>query len=86
MLFWIVSASHRTSVMPEEPSVIVRGAAKPHVDLGRAVTVQLTRAGLAPENVERVAGCTYSEPERFFSYRRDGAASGRHLAVIVSRC
>lgn len=72
--------------VPEQPSLIVRGGEKPHVDLGRAVELQLRRAGLAGENIERVAGCTFSEPERFFSYRRDGAASGRHLAVIVSRC
>jgi YfiH family protein len=74
------------ATVPEEPSVIVRGGEKPHVDLGRAVELQLRRAGLARENIERVVGCTFSEPERFFSYRRDGAASGRHLAVIVSRC
>jgi hypothetical protein len=72
--------------VPEDPSVVVRGGAKPHVDLGRAVVAQLTRAGLPAGNVERVIGCTYREPERFFSYRRDGAASGRHLAVIVGRC
>jgi hypothetical protein len=72
--------------VPEDPNVVVRGGAKPHVDLGRAVLAQLTRAGLLAENVERVMGCTFREPGRFFSYRRDGAASGRHLAVIVSRC
>jgi YfiH family protein len=72
--------------VPEEPRVILRGGEKPHVDLGLAVELQLRRAGLAGENIERVVGCTFSEPERFFSYRRDGAASGRHLAVIVSRC
>lgn len=72
--------------VPEDPAVVVRGAAKPHIDLGRAVVAQLTRAGLLAENVERLTGCTFREPARFFSYRRDGAASGRHLAVIVSRC
>jgi polyphenol oxidase len=79
-------AQQIAETVPEEPSVIVRGAEKPRVDLGRAVELQLRRAGLANENIERLAGCTFSEPERFFSYRRDGAASGRHLAVIVSRC
>jgi YfiH family protein len=79
-------AQQIAETVPEEPSVIVRGAEKPRVDLGRAVELQLRRAGLASENIERLAGCTFSEPERFFSYRRDGAASGRHLAVIVSRC
>ncbi len=44
-------------------------------DLYGLVRRRLERAG-----VDRVFGgdhCTYSEPERFFSYRRDGARSGR---------
>jgi YfiH family protein len=79
-------AQQIAACLPKEPNVVVRGGAKPHVDLGRAVVAQLTHAGLSAENVERVIGCTFREPARFFSYRRDGAASGRHLAVIVSRC
>jgi polyphenol oxidase len=71
---------------PEDLAVIVRGGEKPHADLGRAIRAQLLRAGLLAENIECVAGCTLGEPERFFSYRRDGAASGRHLAVIVAGC
>jgi polyphenol oxidase len=71
---------------PGEPGVVVRGAGKPHVDLARALCAQLCAAGLAPQAIERVPGCTFSDRERFFSYRRDGAASGRHLAVILPRC
>lgn len=71
---------------PEDSEVIRRGWGKPHADLGRAIVAQLARAGLAAENIERLPGCTFREPERFFSYRRDGAASGRHLAVIVAGC
>jgi NAD(P)-dependent dehydrogenase (short-subunit alcohol dehydrogenase family) len=68
-----------------DPSVKV-SRARAHADLARAVRAQLLRAGLAPANIERVAGCTYSAPQRFYSYRRDGARSGRHLAVIVAGC
>jgi YfiH family protein len=71
---------------PDDPNVVVRTGERPHADLGRAIQAQLRRAGLLRAHVERVAGCTFSEPERFFSYRRDGAASGRHLAVIVAGC
>ncbi|HEY6882021.1 MAG TPA: peptidoglycan editing factor PgeF [Polyangiales bacterium] len=60
------------------------GAGKPHVDLQRAVHQQLLAAGVT--RVELVSGCTYSEPARFFSYRRDGGVTGRHLAVIMPRC
>jgi YfiH family protein len=72
--------------VPDVPGVVLARAPRPHVDLGRAVVAQLTRAGLASANVDRVPGCTFSEPERFFSFRRDAQASGRHLAVIVAGC
>ncbi len=65
--------------------VIVRGRAKPHVNLATVVRAQLLDAGLAPARIDDVAGCTRCEPARFFSYRRDGADAGRHLAAIVSR-
>jgi hypothetical protein len=67
------------------PNVVVREHAKPHVDLARVVIAQLAHAGLREERIEVVPGCTKHEPARFHSFRRDGANSGRHHAVIVSR-
>jgi len=32
--------------------------------------------------VRRLGPCTRCEPERFFSYRRDGQAGGMHMAFI----
>jgi hypothetical protein len=58
---------------------------KPHVDLRLAVRLQLRALGLDDAHVEDVTGCTRCEPERFFSYRRDGANAGRQMAVIVAR-
>lgn len=63
--------------------VVNRDRPKPHVDLGRTVRAQLLHRGLREEAIERVPGCTYSEPERFHSFRRDGKRSGRHLGAIV---
>jgi YfiH family protein len=68
------------------PDVVQARAPRPHVDLFRAVRAQLVRGGLETHAIERVAGCTHAEPERFYSFRRDGARSGRHLAVIVAGC
>jgi len=66
---------------------VLRGAhPRPHVDLSVALLCQLRALGLGVQGIDRVAGCTFSEPSRFFSFRRDGQASGRHLAVIVPRC
>ena len=66
--------------------VIQRGGAKPHVDLALSARLALTQAGLASEAVDHVAGCTFEERARFYSFRRDGGRTGRHLAVIVPRC
>ena len=51
------------------------------VDLARANSYQLQRAGVVPENIEITSICTY-EDKNFFSYRRDKASAGRQMAVI----
>jgi polyphenol oxidase len=67
-------------------AVVVRTAGeKAWVDLRAAVRAQLTAAGLSNEDIEDVPGCTKCDAERFFSFRRDGANAGRHLAVIAAR-
>ena len=57
---------------------------KPHVDLVALLRAQLTAAGLLAARIELVDGCTRCSAERFFSYRREGQASGRHLSAIVA--
>ncbi len=56
-----------------------------HVDLGRVLSAQLSALGIRADRVDDVGGCTFEEPARFFSFRRDGRASGRHLAAIIAR-
>lgn len=58
---------------------------KPHVDLRRMLRAELRGQGFADASIDDVWGCTVLEPERFFSFRRDGKASGRHLSAIVPR-
>lgn len=66
------------------PDVIDRTSyAKPHADLRRVVDAQLRRAGVT--EIDHVEGCTLLDAARFFSFRRDGQKSGRHLAAIVPR-
>jgi copper oxidase (laccase) domain-containing protein len=57
----------------------------PHVSLADCVTEQLRIAGVLSSNVDDVGGCTFSDASRFFSYRRQGALSGRHLHAIAPR-
>ena len=41
------------------------------VDLNKAILQQLTKQGLAKENIEFCPHCTCCEAENFFSFRRD---------------
>jgi YfiH family protein len=61
------------------------GQAKPHVDLRFIVRHKLLALGLAEAAIDQVGGCTLLSPERYFSFRRDGKRSGRHLSAIVPR-
>lgn len=64
---------------------VVRGDARPHVSLRQVAEAQLRALGLRPEHIDHVAGCTFTDATRFFSFRRDGKMSGRHLSAIVAR-
>jgi len=69
-----------------DPGVVERSwGERPHVDLRRLVRALLIRAGVPENRLDDVPGCTVGDPTRFFSYRRDGQRSGRHLAAIVAR-
>lgn len=61
------------------------GGDKAYVDLRAAVRAQLRALGLSDEAIDDVPGCTKHEPDRFHSFRRDGANSGRMLAAIATR-
>lgn len=78
-----VEVAEQLAAASNESEAIRPGARRPHADLRRIVRAQLVAAGLAPSAIDDVLGCTWSEPERFFSFRRDGAKSGRHLSAIV---
>jgi YfiH family protein len=53
-----------------------------HLDLVKALEIQLDLAGVRTENRYDLGACTQCNPERFFSHRAEGLASGRMLAVI----
>ena len=62
-----------------EAAFAPRGPGKWLADLPQLARQQLARAGV--RTVRGGGHCTYSEPERFFSYRRD-RTTGRMAAVI----
>lgn len=72
-----------------DPGVVVRrhedaGRPKAMVDLRRAARARLRAEGLADVDVDDVGGCTRCDPGLYYSFRRDGDASGRLLAVVVA--
>ena len=67
------------------PSAVVRTAGeKPHVDLWRANRELLVAAGVAADAIDAAPPCTMCEPERFFSFRRDGGGIGQMLSFVAS--
>jgi len=65
--------------------VIHEAEPRPFACLTTVIRHQLTEAGVKNERVEDVGGCTFDDSSSYFSYRRDGGQTGRHLAAIVAR-
>jgi polyphenol oxidase len=59
-----------------------RDGRKPHVDLKTWNRDLLVDSGVKAENIDTAAECTICSDGLFHSYRRDGAHSGRMLAII----
>ncbi|HLU64914.1 MAG TPA: peptidoglycan editing factor PgeF [Kofleriaceae bacterium] len=71
--------------LPGVEGIAVDGPRKQHVDLRRATRALLERAGVKPEHIDDRPPCTRCEPDRFFSYRRDGKGGGVHMGFIGIR-
>lgn len=51
------------------------------LDLVGANRFELIQEGVPSTNIHSVGLCTSCHPDLFFSYRRDGVQSGRHIAI-----
>jgi len=58
---------------------------KPHVNLKGYIKKQLTGEGIKDENIDVDSGCTITDEDKFYSYRREKDNSGRMLALIMLR-
>ena len=56
---------------------------KRHVDLKAANRRLLERAGVDPAAIDAGDDCSHHERERFFSFRRDGSATGQMMGIIA---
>jgi hypothetical protein len=52
-------------------------------DLPLANRIQLEEEGVDPARISVSGLCTCCRPDLFFSHRRDGAKTGRHLNFIL---
>jgi len=60
----------------------IKGSSKPHFDLPGAARERLLHAGFREEHILDSGLSTVGNVQDFFSYRREGAASGRLLSLI----
>ena len=58
------------------------GTGRALLDVAAANRWQLLAGGVKPENLWESGLCTYADPERFYSHRRDKGRTGRQWAVI----
>jgi len=77
--------AERLAEVSSNPGVVNHHRSRPHVDLAAIVHSHLLESGLDEACIDDIAGCTKCQPERFFSYRREGTSAGRHIAAIVTR-
>ena len=56
-----------------------------HLDLVAANQRQLEDAGVRPEHISIIDGCTACDTKRFFSHRAEFGKTGRMMAVIGIR-
>ncbi len=66
-----------------DPAFLIRESGKIHFDMPACNRAQALRAGILPDKLRDMGGDTLREPARYFSFRRDGQASGR-LAAFIS--
>ena len=65
-----------------DPSIPAEAPDKRYLDLQEANRLQLAWSGLREDRIHVAPFCTSCRPDLFFSYRREGAAAGRQMALI----
>ncbi|HWP56760.1 MAG TPA: peptidoglycan editing factor PgeF [Candidatus Acidoferrales bacterium] len=63
-------------------AALARRESKTFLDLKRLNVSLLEQAGIPERNITQLGRCTACAPEEFFSYRRDGAPTGRQMSFI----
>lgn len=56
---------------------------KPHINLSEAVRQQAIAEGVCESRIKVFSECTFSNPDTFYSARRDGVKTGRMLTGVI---
>lgn len=73
-----------TARLPQQADLFSPGPrGRMHADLWRANVALLQTAGVPADHIEVLGQCTHCQPQRFFSYRRDGSATGQMMAFVA---
>ncbi|HUP64312.1 MAG TPA: peptidoglycan editing factor PgeF [Thermoanaerobaculia bacterium] len=78
-----VVAAFRQRYGPVDDCVRAGARGRPHFDLAAMTRRLLAAEGIPADRIADAALCTRCEVDLFHSYRRDGAGSGRILAVAI---
>lgn len=78
----VTDAIHQSIPNPDKV-IHPKETGKHHVDLWAANREVLIEAGLKPENIEIAEECSFTDTERFFSARKEGADTGRMVSGIM---
>jgi len=66
----------------KQPQLLRRDGERWRLDLRQVQVQQLRQLGIQPDQVSVSPGCTYDEPERFYSYRRDGKTQVQWSGIV----
>lgn len=81
------TAKQLAACCPGAQSFVQERDGRLFADLAAINREQLLQAGVMQKNIERLvegrSSCTCCNSGHFFSYRRDGKTSGRHLAIVA---
>jgi polyphenol oxidase len=67
---------------PNSPILADEKAGHTRLDVRQVNTIQLQQLGLEPTQIAIAPHCTYQDPERFFSYRRDSRRQVQWSGIV----
>lgn len=71
--------------MPDSPVLADPKPGRVRLDVRRVIALQLEQLGICLDQVAIAPHCTYQEPERFFSYRRDNLKKVQWSGIVSTK-